>query len=58
MMSIKIIKRGHNRFRIRCGKGRNRKRENKNQSRDKGGEALQEAPLLFLHFATTFHGIE
>ena len=37
---------------------RDRKRERNNQSRDKGGEALNKAPLLFLHFATTFHGIE
>ena len=58
MMTIKIIKRRHVRFRVRCSKGRNRKRKNKKQSRDKGGETLKEASKLFIHFATTFHGIE
>ena len=58
MMTIKIIKRGHIRFRIRRSKSGNRNRKRNNQSRDKGGEALNQKPLLFLHFATTFHDIE
>ncbi len=43
---------------MRSSKSRNRKRKRNDQSRDKGGEALNKAPLLFLHFATTFRDIE